>query len=330
MNKKSTTKKTKVVRSEKPIIYQATNGAVELRVDPSKETVWARQNEIALLFDIDRTVVTKHINNILSSEEVLEKSNVQNLHIANSDKPIKVYSLDIILAVGYRTNSFKAIEFRKWATKTLKEHITKGYTINKKMIGKNWEEISQAVESAKKFLPKEYQALTGGQALDLAELFARTWLSLDAYDKQSLVIKKPTKKNVQLTGEELLAAIFDLKSKLIRKGEATPLFAADRHKESLEGIVGNIMQSFEGKDVYETVEAKAAHLLYFVVKNHPFVDGNKRSGAFAFVWFLEKTKCLDVGRMTPEALTALTLLVAESNPSDKENIVALIMKLIER
>ena len=282
---------------------------------------------------MERSVVTKHINNIFKDGELRESAvRASFAHTAKDGKIYQVmfYSLDIILAVGYRTNSKKAIEFRKWATTTLKDHITRGYTINKKVIGKNWDEFSHAVESAKKLLPKEYQALTGGQVLDLAELFARTWLSLDSYDKQDIVIKNPTKRRVAITAEELEGAIVDLKSKLMKKGEATELFATDRNRKSLEGIVGNIMQSFGGAHVYETVEAKAAHLFYFIIKNHPFIDGNKRSGAFSFVWFLEKHKRLDVGRMTPEALTALTLLVAESNPSDKENITKLIMKLIEK
>ncbi len=279
-------------KNEKPIIYQAANGAVELRMDMSKETVWANLNQIADIFNVQKAAVSKHLKNIFESGELDQRGTVSKMETVQIEgkrsiiREIEYYNLDALISVGYRVNSKQATEFRKWATKTLKEHITKGYTINKKMIGKNWEEFSHAVESAKKFLPKEYQALTGGQALDLAELFARTWLSLDAYDKQSLVIKKPTKKNVKLTAKELLTALSDLKSKLITKGEATELFATDRHKESLEGIVGNVMQSLGGKYVYETVEAKAAHLLYFVVKNHPFVDGNKRSGAFAFVWFL--------------------------------------------
>ncbi len=323
-------------KKEKPVIYQAANGAVELRVDGNKETVWATQAEIALIFEVNPQAITKHIKHIYEEGELSQKatcSKVEQVRIEGKreiTRTLEVYNLDVSIATGYRISSVTGTRFRQWATKILKEHITKGFSINKKVIGKNWDEFSQAIESAKKLLPKEYQALSGGQALDLAELFARTWLSLDSYDKQALELTKPTKKNIKFTAEELSAAIKDLKEKLIRKDEATELFATDRNRGSLEGIVGNVMQMFSGAYVYESIEAKAAHLLYFVVKNHPFVDGNKRSGAFAFVWFLEKSKRLDIGRMTPEALTALTLLVAESNPADKENIVKLIMKLIER
>jgi len=280
--------------------------------------------------------INDHISNIYKSEELLKKATIRKIRIVQNEgkrtieREINHYNLDMIISVGYRVNSKTATEFRKWATKTLKTHITQGFTINKKVIGKNWDEFSQAIESAKKLLPKDYQVLSGTQALDLAELFARTWLSLDSYDKQALELTKPTKKNVKFTAGELTLAITDLKEKLIKKNEATELFATDRNRGSLEGIVGNVMQMFGGNYVYESIEAKAAHLMYFIIKNHPFIDGNKRSGAFAFVWFLEKCKRLDIGRMTPEALTALTLLVAESNPSDKENIVKLVMKLIER
>jgi prophage maintenance system killer protein len=311
-------------------IYQAKSGALELKGDIGNETIWATQAQIVTLFGVDQSVVSRHIRNVFTDGEVDTKSNMQKMHIANSDKPVTLYSLDLILAVGYRTNSSIAIEFRKWATKTLKEYITKGFVINRKMIAKNYEEFSTAVTLVKKLLPTDYHAMTESQALDLATLFARTWLSLDAYDKSDLRIKKTTKKKVTLTTIDLTHALALLKNKLIKKGEATELFGTDRNSGSLEGIVGNVMQSFGGTDVYDNLESKAAHLLYFVVKNHPFVDGNKRSGAFAFVWFLEKVKILDIGRITPEALTALTLLVAESNPSDKENIIKLIMKLIEK
>jgi prophage maintenance system killer protein len=160
------------------------------------------------------------------------------------------------------------------------------------------------------------------------KLFANTWFSLDAYDKSEFTKKSLTKKQVKLSGEELHKAILNLKEELIKKGEATDLFANERSVNSIEGIVGNVFQSFGGKSVYESVEEKAAHLLYFIVKNHPFSDGNKRSGAFSFVWFLRKAKILNTGRITPEALTALTLLVAESDPKDKDQIVGLVMMLI--
>jgi prophage maintenance system killer protein len=164
--------------------------------------------------------------------------------------------------------------------------------------------------------------------LDLVRLFADTWFSLDAYDKEALQAKRVNKRSVALTAEELTESLQILKSELIEKGEATDNFAQVRSQQSFEGIVGNVMQSFGGKAVYPSIEGKAAHLLYFIIKNHPFVDGNKRSGAYAFVWFLHKAKVLNTNRLTPTALTTLTLLVAESDPQDKDKIISLVEMLI--
>lgn len=251
------------------------------------------------------------------------------MHIANSDKPVAFYSLDIILAVGYRANSARAIEFRQWATKTLRSHIVDGYTINRARIGHNYDSFMKAVADVRALLPAGMQTDTGS-ILELVRMFADTWMSLDAYDKEALDLKKPTKRKVALTGAKLTESVAVLKSELIKKGQATDLFATERTGGALEGIVGNVMQAFAGADVYPSVESKAAHLLYFIIKNHPFVDGNKRTGAYAFVWFLSRAKVLDTRRLTPEALTALTLLIAESNPRDKDKLVALVMMLIEK
>jgi prophage maintenance system killer protein len=153
-------------------------------------------------------------------------------------------------------------------------------------------------------------------------------VSLDAYDKETLEIKGTSKKSVRLTSEQLLEAIGTLRAELMQKGEATDIFAQERASGSIEGIVGNVMQSFGGKPMYGTVEEKAAHLLYFMVKNHPFTDGNKRSGAFAFVWFLRKTHIKGAHNINPSALTALTLLIAESDPKKKDQMVALVTQML--
>jgi len=317
----------KLINKNNIVIYQAPSGAIELRGDVKGETIWATQAQIANVFGIERSVVTKHINNIIKDKEVDKKSNVHFLHIANSDKPVSFYSLDIILSVGYRTNSAKAIDFRIWATKTLREHITKGYTINRKQISKNYDSFLKTVESVQKLLP-EHITLDPKAVLDLIKEFASTWVSLNAYDKELLQIKGVTKKNVKLTGEELFNAISSLKNELIKKDEATDLFALEIQRGSVEGIIGNVMQTFGGKPLYETAEEKAAHLLYFIVKNHPFIDGNKRSGAFTFIWFLRKTKIESFRNINPATLTTLTLLIAESNPKDKDQMVALVTQLL--
>ncbi|PIW81515.1 death-on-curing protein [bacterium CG_4_8_14_3_um_filter_33_28] len=320
--------KKKIIKNE-IIIYQAKSGAIELKGDFNKETVWATQAQIADIFEINRTVVTKHIGNIFKSKEVESKSNVQKVHIANSDKPVAFYSLDIILAIGYRTNSVKAIRFRKWATSVLRKHLVVGYTINRSRIAKNYDEFLKAVEQVKKVLP-DGGVVDAKNALELIKMFADTWFSLDAFDKSKLPKSGITKKQVNFTATEITKALRELKQELISKKETTDMFGMERENDSIASIMGNVFQTFDGKDVYPSVEEKAAHLLYFMVKNHPFVDGNKRSGAFAFVWFLKKVNLLNTSRLTPTALTALTLLVAESKPKDKEQIVGLILILLKK
>ncbi len=314
------------------IVYQVKSGALALRGDFEKETIWANQGQIAKIFDIERSVITKHIRNILADKELNEKAVCANFaHTAEDGKTYNVqfYNLDIILAVGYRANSTRAIEFRKWATKTLRAHIVEGYTINRARVGQNYDTFMQSVADVKALLPKG-TPIDNASILELVRMFADTWMSLDAYDKETLDINKPTKKKVNITAEKLSKSVEVLKGELISKGEGTDLFATERTRGALEGIVGNVMQSFGGTDVYQGIEEKAAHLLYFIVKNHPFIDGNKRTGAYAFVWFLSMAKVLDTKRLTPEALTAITLLIAESDPTHKEKMVRLVTMLISK
>ncbi len=309
------------------VVYQAKSGAIELRGDARKETIWATQAQITKIFNIDRTVVTRHIGNVLRSAEVEEKSNVQKMHIPNSDKPVAFYSLDIILAVGYRANSARAIEFRQWATKTLHNYIVDGYAINKARIAKNYGQFLEAIENIKHLLPAG-TPIDHVSVLELISAFADTWVLLEAYDEDKLAATGATKRIVAITANQLIEALGVFKEALVKKGEAGDLFGFERHKESVAGIVGNVMQSFGGKAVYPIAEERAAHLLYFMVKNHPFTDGNKRNGAYAFIWFLKKSGILDRTTMTASALTALTLFVAESDPKNKERMIRLILQLL--
>lgn len=264
------------------VIYQSKKGNVQLDVKFDKDTVWLTQAQMTKLFGRDRTVITKHINNVFKEAELTEKSNVQNLHFANSDKPVKTYSLDVIISVGYRVKSLEGTRFRQWATSVLKEHIIKGYSINKNRIKTNYEQFMRAVDDVKNLLPIN-SGVDKDAILELIKLFADTWASLDAYDKDKLSAKGATKKKVKLTADKLAAALKELKVVLLGKNEATDIFGRERVLGGLESIVGNVMQSFNGKDLYPSIEEKAAHLFYFIVKNHPFVDGNKRSGAYAFI-----------------------------------------------
>ncbi len=319
------------------VIYQGKSGAIEFRGDFDKETIWGTQKQIAEVFGVDRSVVTKHIKNIFKDKEldrkvVCAKFAHTTQHGAmkgkTQTKEVEFYNLDIVLAVGYRTNSSKAIEFRKWATKVLKQHLIQGYTINKKRIGKNYEKFMQAVADVKALLPAGNKVTTE-DVLELINAFAGTWFSLDAYDTDTFPRTGTSKKKVRFAAEELSQALRELKQDLIAKKQATELFGQEKSKNAIEGIIGNVFQSAFGKDVYPSAEKKAAHLLYFMIKNHPFTDGNKRSGAFAFVWFLRKAGLLRAS-LTPEALTALTLLIAESNPKDKDKMVGVVLLLLRK
>ncbi len=322
----------KTLKKKDVVIYQAKNGAIELRGDFSRETVWATQAQIADVFQTERSVVTKHIRNILNDKELNANSVCAKFaHTADDGKVYQVqfYNLDVILAVGYRTSSKKAIEFRQWATKTLRSYIVDGFAINKNRIAKNYEHFLNVVDDIKKLLPAE-STVNPKDAIELISLFADTWLSLDAYDREILSKGKLTKKKVNITSEKISRDLFELRKILIEKGEATDIFGHERNVGFVSGIVDNVMQSFGGNELYPTVEEKAAHLLYFMVKNHPFTDGNKRSGAFAFVWLLKQANILDIQKLSPSALTALTVLVAESDPNHKDKIIKLILNLISK
>lgn len=316
------------------VIYQAKNGAIELRGDFVRETLWANRMQMAEMFGVQPQAISKHIQHIYDEKELARKGTSSKMELVQNEsgrvikRQVDIYNLDILIAVGYRINSFVGTKFRQWATKTLREHITKGYTINRKQVAHNYDAFMKTVSEIQALLP-EHVALDPKAILELVKEFSSTWMSLDAYDKGSLTTTGTTKRAVTLVGTELANAIMSLRMELLKKGEATEIFAQERAAGSVEGIVGNVMQSFGGKAVYETVEEKAAHLLYFMVKNHPFVDGNKRSGAFAFVWFLRKAKAKKARNINPGALTALTLLVAESEPKRKEQMIGLVMEILK-
>ena len=189
------------------VIYQAPSGAIELRGDFTRETIWATQAQIVNLFGVDQSVVSRHIKNIFRDGEIEEKSNMQKMHNANSDKPVTFYSLDVILGVGYRTNSRVAIDFRKWATKTLRSYIVEGFAVNKNRIAKNYEAFMKSVSDIQALLP-EHIILDPKAVLDLVKEFSSTWMSLDAYDKDALTAIGTTKKSITLSGKELKSSVY--------------------------------------------------------------------------------------------------------------------------
>lgn len=270
------------------VVYQSKSGGIEFKEDIQSETIWASLQEIADLFETDKSGISRHIRNIFESGELNPKSTVARFATVQREgsrtikRTIEYHNLDLILSVGYRVNSKKATLFRQWATKTLREHITQGYTINKKRVAGNLDQFLKAVNDVKMLLPAD-QTVDMRSVLNLIATFAKTWLSLEAYDSENLPKSGLSKDEVLFTAEELTEAIHILRKDLMSKNDASALFASERSHHGLQGIVGNIFQSFNGEDLYPTIEAKAAHLLYFIVKDHPFTDGNKRSGAFAFI-----------------------------------------------
>jgi len=316
------------------IIYKTSKNEVDLKVRFENESVWLRQNEIAMLFDKERSVITKHINKIFADNEIDKKSNVQKLHIPNSDKSVEFYSLDMILAVGYRVNSSRAIHFRKWVTKILKQYLIKGYAINEKRILEAREKFKE-LKSAIGFLEeKSKRELLVGQEKEILSLlssYAKTLTILDEYDKGKLKEIKGVKSKFVLTYENCQRIVAELKKELMQKEEAGDLFGNERDG-SFEGVIKGLYQTFGGKELYPNIEDKASHILYLIIKDHPFSDGNKRSAAFLFVYFLDKSDYLyrQTGekKISDSALTALALLVAESDPKEKEIMVKIIKNLL--
>lgn len=314
------------------VVYQAKSGAIELCRDADKETIWATQAQIADVFEIDRSVVTKHIGNVLRSREVKEKSNVQKMHIRNSDKPVAFYSLDMILAVGYRANSAKAMMFRKWATKTLRAHIIDGYTINENRLRRQAQKIEDLKEAVRLLgniaLLSDVSVEMKG-IVRIIEEYSRALDILDDYDHQRLIAPKGIRRELYvLTYEEAVKIITVMKNRF----NGSSMVGQERDA-SFKSSLGAVYQTFGGKDVYVSVEEKAAYLLYFVTKNHSFVDGNKRIAAALFVCFLQKNRLLlrkdGSKRIDNAALAALTLMAASSKPSEKDMMIKVILNLLK-
>lgn len=313
----------------KLLIYQAANGSIQLKADADHETIRASQSQIADIFGVQRQAITKHIKNIIKEWELHEESVSSILeHTASDGKKYKTkfYNLDMIISIGYRVNSKKATNFRIRATSTLKDHLTQWFTINKKQLARNYDKFLQAVEDVKKLVHDK--SIGSDDILELIKTFGQTWFSLDAFDKQTFDSTKQTAKKIKLESKKLYDDVLTLKKELIAQKQTTEIFAQEKEPGVFEGIFGNIMQTAFGKDVYPSIESKAAHLLYFVIKNHPFTDGNKRSGAFSFIRFLQKVGYDFRQKITPEALTVMTLLIATSDPKDKERIIDLIILLL--
>ena len=322
-------------KENKIVIYKSKDGKISLDINFNKETVWLTQEQISVLFDVDRSVITKHINNVFKTNEIDKDSNVQKMHIANSDKPVNFYNLDIILAVGYRVSAKKGIEFRKWASNVLKDYVVKGYSINRNRLKEvGLKEFDESILFIKNVIKnKELTSDEANGLLNVILKYSHTWSTLQKYDEDTLVNNGIVKANkFKLTYELASGYINELRINLLNKREASNLFGKERNENILDGIIENIYQTFDGKELYPTVEEKASYLLYFLIKDHPFVDGNKRIAAFLFILFLNFNNYLfgknGEEKIDNNALTAIALLIAESNPKNKELMIKLILNLI--
>ncbi len=310
------------------LVYETPDGGVRVDVRLERETVWLTQHRMADLFGRERSVVTKHVRNVFREGELDEESNVQNLHIAGSDKPVRFYNLEVIISVGYRVKSAQGTRFRQWATRVLREHLVQGYTFNQtRLAERGLQEARQTLDLLARTL--QNQALvddTGRAVLDLIVGYADTWRLLLEYDEDRLALPPGARPSSGVLDHERAGrAITDFRRELIARNEASPLFGNPRG-DALEGILASIEQTMFGEALYRSREEKAAHLLYFIIKDHPFSDGNKRIGSFLFMLYLQQEGMAH--RFSPPALTALALLIAESAPAGKDLMIRLIVNLL--
>lgn len=299
------------------------NQDVKLEVNMNGETVWLTQDQMAKLFGKDRTVITRHINNIFKDGELEEKSNVQKMHIANSDKPVSLYSLDVIISIGYRVKSQNGVIFRKWANKVLKDYLLKGYAVNQKRL-EYLEKTIKLIDIAGR-MDTELKTAEAKEIIKVINNYSNALNLLDDYDHKRIIKPSGTKDNKKITYENCMNVIGKLKY-----NSDSNLFALERD-EGLKEVIGTIYQSFDGKDLYPTIEEKAANFLYLITKNHNFIDGNKRIAATLFIYFLEFYNILynENGQIIDNnTLVAITLLIAQSNPKEKDILIDLVMNFL--
>ncbi|GIK70135.1 MAG: virulence protein RhuM/Fic/DOC family protein [Bacteroidetes bacterium] len=318
------------------VIYKAKDVKTNIEVNLKDETVWLTQKQMADLFDKGRTTINEHIQNVFKEGELEEKVVCRNFrhttqHGAMRGKTqesnVKYYNLDVIISVGYRVKSKRGTQFRIWATNLLKQYLIKGYAINERRL----KELQQTVNIISKVAGTKH--LTSDEATGLLKVIADYTYALDVldkYDLQQLEVKNTSKKEIfRISYDEAVSAIAQLKKKF----KASDLFGHEKDS-SFKSSLNTIYQTFEGKELYPSVEEKAANLLYFIIKNHSFSDGNKRIAAFIFIWFLERNHLLyhpdGSKRLADNALVALCLMIAESKADEKELMAKVVINLINK
>ena len=314
------------------VIYQTDNGQTAIDVRLENETVWLTQAQMTELFQKDISVISRHIRNVFAEGELEEKSNLHFLQIPFSDKPVKIYSLDVIISVGYRVKSQRGVQFRQWANRVLKDYLLKGYAVNEKIRRSQIGELRQLVQMVGRTLQNQ-QLLNNdeNQALfDIVVDYTYALDTLDDYDYQRLGVKETTQEEkFQATYDNAMQAIAALREKF----GGSSLFGNEKD-DSFKSSIGQIYQTFGGNDLYPSVEEKAAMLLYLVTKNHSFSDGNKRIAATLFLWFLNNNGILyredGSKRIADNTLVALTLMIAESKPEEKDVMVKVVVNLINQ
>lgn len=306
---------------EKEIVFfESGDKSVSLKVPLQNETVWLNQSQMIQLFGRDQSVISRHVKNVFEEKEVDPEGNMQILHISGSDKPVAFYSLDVIISVGYRIKSQRGVEFRKWANSVLRQYIMNGYAANTHRL----EELNQTLQIIKR-IEKNVVNLEKSQILEVIEKYTTALNLLDDYDHQC-VTKPSGNDSVYVLEYEECRKLIDS----MRFSSESDLFGNEKD-QSFKGSLGAVYQTFGGKDVYPSIQEKAANLLYFVVKNHSFSDGNKRIAAAVFLYFLDKNNWLfieDKKRIEDNTLVALTIMIAESRPEEKEIMIRASLKNI--
>ena len=300
------------------VLFETDDKKISLNVSVEDETVWLTQSQMVELFQRDVSVISRHIRNVFKEGELEEKSNLHFLQIANSDKPVAFYSLDVIISVGYRVKSQRGVEFRRWANSVLKQYILQGYAVNQKRI----QQLGEVI----RIMKRTENELDSKQILSVIERYNNALDLLDAYDHQTMKRPKGNEATYVLMYEECVEVIQNM-----RFVEESDLFGREKD-DSFKGSIGNIYQSFGGSDVYKSLEEKAANLLYFVTKNHSFYDGNKRIAATMFLYFLDKNDALfneGQKRIEDVTLVALTIMIAESRPEEKEMMISVVMNCMQ-